>query len=80
MLTMNLEIASMWLFTAKRDNICYMSLCLTLSVSVSLSGSSADQPQLITTAFEEGVENMGYFLSSWSVSIYERTGLRHRKG
>lgn len=50
------------------------------ALSFSLSGTSADQPQLITTAFEEGVENTGYFLSSWSVSIYESLGLRHRKG
>lgn len=49
-------------------------LSVILSLTISHSSSSADQPQLIIIAFEEGVENTGYFISSWSVSM------RHRKG
>lgn len=59
---------------------CNWVLTLSLSPWSLTRWSTADQSQLIITAFKEGVENTGYFLSSWSVSIYESTGLRHRKG
>lgn len=52
-----------------------LSHCLCPSLSLQLMDHSWSlQP------FEEGVWSTGYFLSSWSVSIYEMAGLRHRKG